>query len=313
MSGFLKFLSNNNAVPVSISIMMLGGTGAFAATNPDALYSATETVIAEDNTYLVNKDLSSYSPQAQIIGVTEDDEAYYVAYRFTTIALVDHVWEDSVTDKSLTVSKQQLAGGDLGEYATKQIHEVVEYELSRLRATKDIESKNVSQKIVATEYGGLIGKLLDGKTETLPVYMPVVTPPSDTGTAPLSGAPSDQTSPPATQGEAVSTAASGALKLQIMGKNPARIPMRSVFADLGVFVSDPPTNDIADLHVYLDGTEVQQVQLDTSVPGTHVIRYAATDALGNSAEVSRVVEIYDPNPAPVIPPLASTSAATTTP
>jgi hypothetical protein len=85
-----------------------------------------------------------------------------------------------------------------------------------------------------------------------------------------------------------------------MGKNPAKIALHSVYADLGVYLSDPPTNDIADLHTFLNGIEVQQVQIDTSTTSVNTIRYAATDSKGNSAEVTRTVEVYDPY-APIVP------------
>ena len=175
-----KFLQYNNAVPVALSILILGGGSAFAATDPAAVYSAQQQVVSIDNTYIANKDLSVYSPQAQITAVTEDTDTYYVAYDFTTIDLVNSTWQDTTKQRSLKVSKAMLGNNDLGLYVAEQLKENVAAELVRLKDTQEIEKKSVTQKVVATVYGGLIGKMLDSSTETLPGYTPVIapTPPS---------------------------------------------------------------------------------------------------------------------------------------
>ena len=177
---FWKFLQYNNAVPVVLSVLILGGGSAFAATDPAAVYSAQQQVVSIDNTYIANKDLSAYSPQAQITAVTEDTDNYYVAYDFTTIDLVNSTWQDTTKQRSLKVSKVALGNNDLGLYVAEQLKENVAAELVRLKDTQQIEKKSVTQKVVATVYGGLIGKMLDSSTETLPGYTPVIapTPPS---------------------------------------------------------------------------------------------------------------------------------------
>ncbi len=171
-----KFLQYNNVVPVALSILILGGGSAFAATDPAAVYSAQQQVVSIDNTYIANKDLSAYSPQAQITAVTEDADTYYVAYDFTTIDLVNSTWQDTTKQRSLKVSKAMLGNNDLGLYVAEQLKENVAAELVRLKDTQEIEKKSVTQKVVATVYGGLIGKMLDSSTETLPGYTPVIAP-----------------------------------------------------------------------------------------------------------------------------------------
>ena len=37
--SFVKFLSYNNAVPIALTLIMVGGASAFAATDPQAIYS----------------------------------------------------------------------------------------------------------------------------------------------------------------------------------------------------------------------------------------------------------------------------------
>ena len=67
MQRFLHFLSYNNAVPIAVSVVILGAGGAFAATDPQAIYSAQQRVVAVDNTYIANKDLSSFTPRVEIV------------------------------------------------------------------------------------------------------------------------------------------------------------------------------------------------------------------------------------------------------
>jgi hypothetical protein len=320
MRRLVNFLSYNNAVPLVVTILAVGAGSTFAASNPESIYSATSTVVSVDNTYIVNKNFSAYSPQAQITGVTEDAENYYVAYNLATIDVVDSVWQDTVKGMQMSVSKAFLGDKiDLGVYATKQIKEVVDYEKSRLVKTQEIEKKNVSQKVVATTYGGLIGKFLDESTEALPGYTPVVdtvpeqiaSPADFTPSQTASVASSDTSTPSQTP---PSTASSqGSLTLQIMGNNPARIQKGTSYIDLGVFVSDPPTDNIADLKTYVDGKEVQSVQIDTSIVGTYTIEYKAADALGNSASLSRSVEVYDPYAATAVASSTEPVATTSTP
>lgn len=173
---FWKFLQYNNAVPIALTVLVLGGGSAFAATDPAAVYSAQQQVVSIDNTYIANKDLSTYSPQAQITGVTEDTDNYYVAYDFSTIDLVNSTWQDTTKQLTLKVSKDSLAGTDLGLYVAEQLKQNVDAEVERLKNTQEIEKKNVTQKVVATVYGGLIGKMLSASTETIPGYTPVIAP-----------------------------------------------------------------------------------------------------------------------------------------
>src|SRR3989344_4510311 len=157
MSRLLHFLRYDNAVPIALGILFLGATGVFAATDPEAIYSAQEHVLSVDNTYLARKDLAAWTPRAEITGVTEDAENYYVAYRFTTIDNHDYVWQDVVKDETMTVSKADLGQyRDLGIYVTEQLRQKIGREFERLRETQAREKKNVTEKMVATAYSGLI-------------------------------------------------------------------------------------------------------------------------------------------------------------
>ena len=121
MKNLLHFLQYHNAIPITLGIIFLGAGATFAATNPEAIYSSTQEVVAVDNTYIVDKDLSTYTPRVLITGVTEDVGNYYVAYDLSTVDLgADSVWKDLVKNETMTVSKADLGPyRDLGVYVTQ--------------------------------------------------------------------------------------------------------------------------------------------------------------------------------------------------
>jgi hypothetical protein len=321
----IHFLKYNNAFPIAVSIMLLGAGGAFAATNPEALYSSEQHVLSVDNTYLVNKDLSQYTPKIQITGVTEDTDNYYVAYNFYTLDAENYVWKDVVNAQTLTVAKPALAQEhDLGVYATRVFGQMIDHELERLRQTQHNAQENVSQKVVATTYSGLVGKFLDDTTEVLPGYTPVVGPPagdsSQTASAAGSSGAVSVTAPTAPQGSAGS---SPYLSLQLLGNNPAKIALHTSYIDLGVVLLDPTTPNIG-YQTYFDGVRNETPSVDTSTTSVHRIEYQATDHVGNTVMVRRIIIVGDaPDPGgeisfagavtPIAPPPPPPSAPTPTP
>ena len=288
----LNFLQYNNAVPLTIGIMFFGATGAFAATDPQAIYSTEQHVISIDNTYLASKDFSTWTPRVQITGITEDADNYYVAYAFSTIDLQDSVWQDAQKLVTLTVSKADLGPyRDLGIYVTEQLKQVIDREYGRLVETQDFERKNISQKTVATTYGGLIGKMLDDKTETLPGYTPVVTPPVG------ASEPSSGSAVAVNSGTSAEPTSVGGV-LQILGNNPSYIPLRSTYADLGAIIVDPRYAQFG-IHVFQNGTKVQNVAIDTSTTSETTIRYSVFTGTAYVGDMTRRVFVYDPANPPV--------------
>lgn len=176
MRNFLHFLQYHNAVPIALGIVILGGGATFAATNPQAIYRQTQTPVSVDNTYIANKDLSAYTSRVQIVAVTEDPDTYYVEYDFSTIDVQDYVWRDVTKRITLTVSKEALGEQNLAVYVTEQLNQNLDHESERLVESQIIARRNVSQKQVATAYGGLVGAFLDDTTETLPGYTPPAEP-----------------------------------------------------------------------------------------------------------------------------------------
>jgi len=171
------FLEYHNAVPIALGVLFLGSGAAFAATNPDAIYSTQQQVLSVDNTYIANKDLSTFMPRIMITAVTEDDANYYVAYTFSTIDVKDYVWRDLDKSQTMKVAKSALGPRDLGLYVSEQLGQLLDHEMDRLEESQATERRKISLKTVANAYGGLVGKFLDSSTETLPGYTPVVVAP----------------------------------------------------------------------------------------------------------------------------------------
>ncbi len=317
MGTLIRFLSYHNAVPVTLSLVLLGAGAAFAATPEvqDAVFQKESRVVAIDNTYLVQKDLSNYSPRVSISAVTEDTDAYYVSYTLSTINVTDGVWKDVNEVKTMKVDKGVLGTTlDLGLYVTEQLRQVVDSQVAYLREAQAIEQRQVSQKVIATEYSGLVGKFLDTQTEVLPGYVPVIVPPP----APVAQTPAEGQVASAS-GAAVevpntssSTGDNVAPVLTVMGNNPARIPLRASYVDLGAAVTDNVQSNIS-IRYMLNGVAVTNVQIDTTVPGNHTIVYEATDPSGNTGRAERTVEVYDPAPPASLPPPVEESATTSEP
>ena len=292
MRNFLHFIQYHNAIPITLGIIFLGAGATFAATNPEAIYSQTQEVVAIDNTYIVGKDLSTYTPRVLITGVTEDTDNYYVAYNFSTIDIIDSVWQDTVKDETMTVSKPDLGPyRDLGVYVTQQLKQSVDREVARLRVTQEIEKRSLSQKVVATTYGGLVGKLLDATTETLPGYEPVVKPPETQGQVAAAAGSAPSTSS-GQAGSESSGGGSGKIGLQLLGNNPARLSLGVSYIDLGAVLIDPFNTNVG-VHVFQNGAEVISPSVDTSTSSAQSIEYRASDPDGATILVRRIVLIGD--------------------
>jgi len=303
MRKFLHIIQYHNIVPVILGVLFLGAGSAFAMspevrTAAAAAVLATENeVISIDNTYIANKDLEAYTPTAQITSVSEDEEHYYVDYNLTTISLQDHVWQDVVAEKTMKVSKADLgAYRDLGVYVTDQISQVVARERDYLREVQQFEKRNVSQKKVATKYGGLVGALLNDKTETIAGYQPVVTakPPKEEWRRPVpEGRGNSGGGPDGKQNIAGSANVSGPLSLHPLGNNPAKINIRASYSDLGAVAVEDGKIANYSIKTLVDGKEVPFISIDTSTSTRYIITYRATNQDGNTAEATRAVLVGD--------------------
>ncbi|OGG77394.1 hypothetical protein A3B35_01255 [Candidatus Kaiserbacteria bacterium RIFCSPLOWO2_01_FULL_54_24] len=301
MGSLLNFVQYHNAVPIAISIALLGAGGVFAATNPEAIYSETQTPVSADNTYLVGKDLSAYSPRAEIVGVTEDEDFYYVAYKLLTIDLMDYVWQDIEREEVMKVSKPDLGPyRDLGLYVMEQLRQIIGSESARLSQTQEMARKNVSQKVVSVAYGGLIGILFDETTETLPGYTPVVQPPPPPVVASASEEPPASNLAAAAAAVPASALGPGVVLsgdpddteppyLQILGSDPVMLKEGDSYLDLGAVAADNGKTENVTLNLYLNGAKQERIYIRSAQVGEWIITYEAVDKAGNIRRVTRKI------------------------
>ncbi len=159
--------------------IFMGASATFAA-SPDAraaIVAQNTAVRSVDNTYLINTDFSAYDIGLKIQSVKEDDQWYYIDYSYNTVSIVDFVWKQVQESASMKVTKKELANKDLGLYVAEQLGQVADQKLAYLKEVQAIEKKNgMTQKIVATEYSGLIGQFLSTDEKKFDGYVPVKPP-----------------------------------------------------------------------------------------------------------------------------------------
>ncbi|MEQ1500131.1 MAG: immunoglobulin-like domain-containing protein, partial [Parcubacteria group bacterium] len=91
----------------------------------------------------------------------------------------------------------------------------------------------------------------------------------------------------------------GAPVLTVNGNNPSIINIGTTYSDLGATYTDDKDENLV-VRTFVDGLEVQAVELDTSTSSTHTIIYRVTDTDGNTGEATRTV-IIGTSPPPDIP------------
>ncbi len=173
----INFIKYHNAFTIILAMVFFGGGIVFAASPEarDGVYSTKETTVSIDNGLIVSADLDNLNFNLRIDSVTEDEKNYYAAYSYQTLAIEDGFWQTKEINKTLTVGKEALGGSDLGLYLAKELGENINYELSYLKRVQKLEiEKGESQKIVTIAYSGLIGRLLDPKTQVIEGYEPVI-------------------------------------------------------------------------------------------------------------------------------------------
>ncbi len=176
-SRLMNFVQYHNAFSIGFMIVFVGISVSFAA-SPDlreSLISSQDSVRSVDNSYISTVNLNNLNFDLQIKEIIEDGKNYYIVYGYKTIDIQDYVWQDVQKQNTMTVSKEALGDEDLGLYVAEELGEVIDYELSYLKQAQTIEKeKGVTQKIIATQYAGLIGKLLNPQEKVFPGYTPVV-------------------------------------------------------------------------------------------------------------------------------------------
>jgi len=179
----IHFVKYHNAF-VIISLCAFIGFSAAMAASPDlresvsdVLVSSEETIQSINNSQIIEANLSNFDFSLQIQDIKEDNENYYIHYTFKTLAVMDGVWQEVIREKIFTADKEALGKNDLGLYVTEELTETMNWELSYLKEAQKIEKeKGQTQKIVAVQYAGLIGKFLNPNKKIISGYKPVIQP-----------------------------------------------------------------------------------------------------------------------------------------
>jgi hypothetical protein len=99
--------------------------------------------------------------------------------------------------------------------------------------------------------------------------------------------------------------------IQINGDNPATIHIGDTYSDLGATITDPQADLNLGITTYVNGTQMNPVQINTSTAATDTVAYVVTDSAGLSSTSTRTV-IVQAAAAVVVSNDASSTSATTT-
>lgn len=177
MNKVIHFLKYHNLVPIVLGMVSIVAVSALAASPQvrEAFISSQDIPRSIDNSGIIAANLENFDFGLKITGITEDTDNYYIVYTYQTIYIQDYVWQPIQKEKTITVSKAALGDKDLGLYAAEELGEVIDSELSYLKEVQTIEKeKGLTQKIVTTQYAGLIGRFLSPEEKVFEGYQPVV-------------------------------------------------------------------------------------------------------------------------------------------
>jgi len=173
----IHFIKYHNAFTIGLGLVIFITAGVFASSDT-LVGQKVETAKSVDNSFILTADLANFDTKLQIKSIQEDADNYYINYSYQTIAIQDYVWQPVTEEKNLVVSKKALGEKDLGLFVAEELGETLDYQLSYLKEVQGIEKeKGLTQKVVDTQYAGLIGKFLNPEEKVFPGYTPVVTPP----------------------------------------------------------------------------------------------------------------------------------------
>ena len=83
-------------------------------------------------------------------------------------------------------------------------------------------------------------------------------------------------------------------QISVQGNNPASVTVGSVYNDLGATITAPVADLNLGINANVDGgptTTPDQIQIDTTTPGTHTILYTVTDSQGLTGTATRTVTV----------------------
>ena len=100
--------------------------------------------------------------------------------------------------------------------------------------------------------------------------------------------------------------------IAINGDNPAIVQVGATYNDLGATITGPQADLNLGIQTFVNGVEMNPVQIVTSAAATDTIDYIVTDSQGLTSTSTRTVIVYAPaTPTPASDPMASTTTAGT--
>lgn len=165
MRSLLHFIKYNNAVPLILSVLILGTGATFAASPklreavlPNQTVQPFGAPKAADTSNLMKADLDSYDISVRIDTLTENTEAYAVEYSYNTYDIVDGIWQETRKSRRMDIPKVLLGKRKLTDYLSEQIGQVVHQELAYLDDVRKTATGENIPKPRISKYAGLAGK-----------------------------------------------------------------------------------------------------------------------------------------------------------
>jgi hypothetical protein len=170
----LHFIQYNNATVLILVVILVVGSGAFAATDTGQELIGARDTRAEgiDNTLLINADLDTMDMDYNIERIEKDEKYYYVTYTYLDLRLINNAWQYQLQEDMRKVSLSLK--DDLGEYLAEELFEQYEARVKDLKAAKEkalSEGETIREEV--TEFSGLIGQTLALAGQVFPGYEPV--------------------------------------------------------------------------------------------------------------------------------------------
>ena len=269
------------------------------AINPIKTTKAKKEV---DVSKILNLNLDKFDTKLQISEITEDEENFYITYQYITLAVEDRAWKEVVKKKNISINKNILGSNDLGVYLSEELAEVIDTEIIYLKEVQEIQkiknaketvlAKKESERMVASSYSSLIGKVLDINKNDFGDYEPIVKEEDLEETTAISEISKKEETVVKEEVALVEdkTTSAGVIDNEaplvvIQGNNPALIQLGSSYVDLGAKVIDNISEGL--------GIKVGGDVVDTSTKGSYFVTYTATDEAGNVATATREVIVYN--------------------
>lgn len=180
--GFIQkirdFIQYHNAFVLIVVFVFFVSSVSLASENirEGVLLGKQEKEIGVDNALLLASDIESWNFEPMVLSIEEDQEYYYVAYKFKTLGVKDNIWQEILREELLKFEKESDRYTDAALYITKEIGEVIQREHQLLKDSQKIAKENGrTQRVKVVAYNGLVGKALNLKEKAIPQENPIIT------------------------------------------------------------------------------------------------------------------------------------------